>query len=114
MEGIKAAVEAGLVVKINTVLIPTVNENHVVEIAKKINEMGVYIMNIMPLISQGAFSHINPPTTQERTAVQKECEPYVQQMRHCRQCRADAYGLLGEDLSQLSEKRRKLIQLNKD
>ncbi|MGP8338072.1 MAG: radical SAM protein, partial [Methanosarcinaceae archaeon] len=66
MEGIKAAVDAGLAVKINTVLIPTINEDHIVDIAKKIKEMGVYIMNVMPLINQGAFAHLKPPTAQER------------------------------------------------
>ena len=111
MDGIKAAVEAGLVVKINTVLIPTINDDHIIDIAKKIKELGVYIMNVMPLINQGAFAHLTPPTTQERAAVQKECEPYVTQMKHCRQCRADAYGLIGEDLSQVSDKRRKLIDI---
>ncbi len=113
MDGIKAAVEAGLVLKINTVLIPTINDDHIIDIAKKMKEMGVYIMNVMPLISQAEFAHITPPTAQERAAVQKECEPYVTQMRHCRQCRADAYGLIGEDLSQVSDKRRKLINIKK-
>ena len=113
MDGIKAAVEAGLVLKINTVLIPTINDDHIIDIAKKMKEMGVYIMNVMPLISQAEFAHITPPTAQERAAVQKECEPYVTQMRHCRQCRADAYGLIGEDMSQVSDKRRKLINIKK-
>ncbi|HJH31680.1 MAG TPA: nitrogenase cofactor biosynthesis protein NifB [Methanosarcinaceae archaeon] len=111
MEGIKAAVDAGLAVKINTVLIPTINDEHIIDIAKKMKEIGVYIMNVMPLINQGAFAHLTPPTAKEREAIQKECEPYVTQMRHCRQCRADAYGLLGEDLSQVSDQRRKLINI---
>lgn len=111
LEGVKAAVEAGLVVKVNTVLIPGVNDEHVVEIAKKLNELGVYIMNVMPLINQGAFADIEPPTAEERKTVQKACEPYVLQMRHCRQCRADAYGLLSQDMSQMSEERRNLIKI---
>ncbi|MGB9131674.1 MAG: nitrogenase cofactor biosynthesis protein NifB [Methanosarcina sp.] len=112
LDGIKAAVDAGVVVKVNTVLIPGINDKHVVEIARKINELGVYIMNIMPLINQGAFADIEPPTAEERKTVQETCEPYVMQMRHCRQCRADAYGLLAQDMSQMSEERRKLIKIN--
>ncbi len=111
LEGVKAAVEAGLVVKVNTVLIPGINDKHVIEIAKKLYELGVYIMNIMPLINQGAFANLEPPTAEERKAVQQACEPYVLQMRHCRQCRADAYGLLSQDMSQMSEERRKLIKI---
>ena len=111
LEGIKAAVDAGLVIKVNTVLIPGINDKHIIEIARKMNELGVYIMNVMPLISQGAFADIEPPTAEERKAVQEACEPYVMQMRHCRQCRADAYGLLSQDMSQMSEERRKLIKI---
>jgi len=110
-EGIKAAIDAGLVVKVNTVLVPGINDKHVVEIARKLNELGVYIMNVMPLINQGAFADIEPPTAEERKTVQEACEPYVMQMRHCRQCRADAYGLLSQDMSQMSEERRKLIKI---
>ncbi|AKB75969.1 Nitrogenase FeMo-cofactor synthesis FeS core scaffold and assembly protein NifB [Methanosarcina lacustris Z-7289] len=111
LQGIKAAVDAGIVVKVNTVLTPTINDKHVVEIARKLNELGVYIMNVMPLINQGAFADLEPPTAEERKDVQAACEPYVMQMRHCRQCRADAYGLLAQDMSQMSEERRNIIKI---
>jgi len=111
LEGIKAAVDAGLVIKINTVLIPGINDRHVVEVAKKMNELGVYIMNVMPLICQAKFADMEPPSPAYRQEVQNSCEPYVQQMRHCRQCRSDAFGLLGKDLSQMSEERRNLIKM---
>jgi nitrogen fixation protein NifB len=111
LDGIKAAIDAGIVVKVNTVLIPGINDKHIIEIAKKLNELGVYIMNVMPLINQGAFADLEPPTPEERKAVQEACEPYVMQMRHCRQCRADAYGLLAQDMSQMSEERRKVIKI---
>lgn len=112
LEGIRKAVEAGLVVKINTVLVPGINEDHIIEIAQKLNDMGVYIMNVMPLICQADFADWTAPTPQERKAVQDSCEPYVQQMRHCRQCRSDAYGLLGKDLSQMSEERRNMVKVD--
>ncbi|AKB85768.1 Nitrogenase FeMo-cofactor synthesis FeS core scaffold and assembly protein NifB [Methanococcoides methylutens MM1] len=111
LEGIRLAVEAGMVVKINTVLIPTINRDHIVEVAKKVRELGVFIMNIMPLICQAKFADMEPPTNEERKEIQAICEPYVQQMRHCRQCRSDAYGLLGKDLSQMSEERRNVIKM---
>lgn len=99
LKGIQKAVDAGMTVKINTVLIPEINDKHIIDVAKKMNEMGVYIMNVMPLINQAAFADIVPPTDRERKTVQDACAPYVKQMRHCRQCRSDAYGLLGKDLS---------------
>jgi nitrogen fixation protein NifB len=111
LEGIRLAVKAGLVVKVNTVLVPGINDEHIVEVAKKINELGVYIMNVMPLICQAKFSDRVAPTPVECKVVQDKCEPYVQQMRHCRQCRSDAIGLIGQDLSQMSEERRNVIKL---
>ena len=105
LKGIQKAVKVGMTVKINSVLIPGINDKHLTELAEKMNEMGVYIMNIMPLISQAAFIDITPPTDQERKAVQDACAPYVKQMRHCRQCRSDAYGLIGKDLSVGRKKR---------
>ncbi|WP_340818873.1 nitrogenase cofactor biosynthesis protein NifB [Methanolobus sp. WCC4] len=112
LEGIRMAVEAGLVVKVNTVLVPGINDEHIIEVAKKINELGVYIMNVMPLICQAKFADKTAPTPEECKAVQDRCAPYVQQMRHCRQCRSDAYGLIGQDMSQMSEERRNVIKLD--
>jgi len=100
LEGIKLAVEKGMLVKVNTVMIPTVNDHHLTEIAKKARELGAFMQNIMPLIPQYKFAHLNPPTAGERKAAQDTCNQFVRQMRHCRQCRADAIGLLGKDLSQ--------------
>lgn len=114
LEGIRLAVEAGLVIKINTVLVPGINDKHIVELAKKINELGVFIMNVMPLICQAKFADREAPSPAECKAIQNQCEPYVQQMRHCRQCRSDAYGLIGKDMSQMSEERRKVIKLDMD
>ncbi|MBC7084899.1 MAG: nitrogenase cofactor biosynthesis protein NifB [Methanomethylovorans sp.] len=111
LAGIKMAVDAGIIVKINTVMVPGINDKHVVEVAKKVNEMGVYIMNIMPLICQAKFADMEPPTPEERLALQNACEPYVRQMKHCRQCRSDAFGLIGKDLSQMSEERRNTVKL---
>ena len=55
--------------------------------------------NIVPLIPQYKFAHLKPPTAEQRKKAQDESEHYIRQMRHCRQCRADAVGLLGKDVS---------------
>ena len=100
LAGIKGAVERGIVVKVNSVMIPSINDQHLLEVARKSRELGVYMQNIMPLIPQAKFSYLRPPTPAERKEVQDACAVVIKQMRHCRQCRADAIGLLGEDVSQ--------------
>ena len=98
LKGIEEAVKRKMVVKVNTVLIPTVNEKHIIDIAKKMGEMGVYLQNIIPLIPQYKFANIAPPAPQEKKEMQDKCREYVMQMTHCRQCRADAVGKLGKDV----------------
>ena len=98
LDGIRMAVERKMIVKINTVYIPGINEDHIPEIAKKVGEMGVYNFNVIPLIAQYHFSHITPPTPEMKRKMQDACAPYVRQMRHCQRCRADAIGKLGQDV----------------
>ncbi|MDI6885173.1 MAG: nitrogenase cofactor biosynthesis protein NifB [archaeon] len=98
LEGIQEAVKRKIQVKVNTVLIPTVNDEHIMAITKTISELGVYLQNIIPIIPQYKFAHIKPPTPQEKREIQEKCRKYVMQMTHCRQCRADAIGRLGKDI----------------
>jgi len=104
LAGIKMAVKEGIVVKVNTVMIPTINENHIIEVATKIKEIGVYMQNIMPLIPLFKFAHFSPPSPTERKRLQDECAKVIKQMTHCRQCRADAVGLLHKDMSTQSRR----------
>ncbi len=100
LEGIREAVKRKIIVKVNTVYIPTINDKHIEDIAKQIGKMGVYMQNIMPLIPQYKFADIKPPTPEEKREIQARCSAYVKQMTHCRQCRADAIGRLGKDIQQ--------------
>ena len=101
LKGIKACVEKGMVVKINTVMIPGINTEHIPSVVKKVKELGVYIVNILPLIPvEGTpFSSLRAPTPEERKSLMDICSADVRMMRHCRQCRADAVGLLDNDRS---------------
>ncbi len=98
MKGIEMAVARKMIVKINTVYIPGINEDHIPVIAKKVGEMGVYTFNVIPLIPQYKFADIAPPTPEMKKKMQDTCAPYVRQMRHCQRCRADAIGRLGHDV----------------
>ena len=98
MTGIEMAIAKKMIVKINTVYIPGINEDHIPEIAKKVGEMGVYTFNVIPLIPQYKFADIAPPTPEMKKKMQDTCAPFVRQMRHCQRCRADAIGRLGHDV----------------
>ena len=98
LASIKALKEKGVVVKINSVVIPGINSDHIVDIAKKMSGMGVDIFNCMPYYPNPGsnFEHISEPEKGEISKIRKESEKYVKQMRHCKRCRADAVGLLDE------------------
>ncbi len=106
MEALQALKEADILCKVNSVMIPGINDQHLVEVNKFIREHGAFLHNIMPLISAPEHgTHFGltgqrGPTLPEVKQVQDECSGNMKMMRHCRQCRADAVGLLGEDRSQ--------------
>lgn len=95
--GLTNAIDAGMVVKVNTVYIPGVNDVEIPLIAWHAGERGADIMNLMSLIPQAEFDKIERPTRAMLTKKREECIKYIPQMTHCRQCRADAFGILGED-----------------
>lgn len=96
-QGLFEAVRSGLVVKVNTVYIPGINDAEIPMIAERAGSLGVTIMNIIPIIPQAEFGHLKRPDHKAISAMRDKCRPYVSQMSHCRQCRADACGILGED-----------------
>ncbi|MGQ9759220.1 MAG: radical SAM protein [Candidatus Methanomethylicaceae archaeon] len=95
LRGIEALVNRGIVVKINTVLIPTLNMNEIPKIAKEAAKRGASIMNIIPLIPIHRFKGLRGPTCTELENARKAAERFIPQFRLCRQCRADACGIPG-------------------
>ena len=96
-KGLESAVDAGLIVKVNTVFIPGVNDHEIPLIAERAGALGVDLMNILQLIPQAEFSHLSRPSHEELNRLREQCRPFIRQMTHCKQCRADACGVLGED-----------------
>jgi nitrogen fixation protein NifB len=98
LEGLKRAAGYGMTIKVNTVFIPGVNEEQVPLIARKVKELGAFVMNVMPLIPQADFAEVAPPTPETLEAIRAGNEKIIGQFKHCRQCRADAVGLIGQDV----------------
>ncbi len=95
IEGVRLAAERGLVVKVNTVLIPGCNDDQIPLIAEKVSDLGAYVMNVMPVIPCGEFKNMIPPAQDYLEQVRSANEHIITQFRHCSQCRADAFGLIG-------------------
>jgi nitrogen fixation protein NifB len=100
--GIQKAAALGLLIKINIVLIPAVNGNHIDEIARTVAGLGAGLINIIPLIPQFEFAGTPPPDCVELAQAREAAEAHLPVFRHCQHCRADACGIPGlGDLSAL-------------
>ena len=102
-KGLEMLTARGILVKVNSVLIPGVNDDHLKEVSRVVKAKGAFLHNVMPLIAEaehGTFYGVmgqRGPTHDELQTLQDACAGDMAMMRHCRQCRADAVGMLGED-----------------
>ena len=96
LKGIKKVADAGMTLKINTVLVPGINDEHIEEIAKTVSELGAKIYNIIPLIPQYELSDIPAPVCAQIDGARTRAGKYIDVFRHCQHCRADAVGVPGK------------------
>lgn len=101
LEAIRRMKALGMTVKINTIIIPGVNDEHIPEVAKTVAELGVDIMNCMALVPvKGAvFEDLPAPDGLMTSRARLLAGQHVSQMTHCARCRADAVGLLNEPMT---------------
>jgi len=96
LEGIERAAEKGIVVKVNAVLIPGLNEDHIEDIAREAKKRGASLMNVIPLIPLNKFKNHEKPGCTLISQVRDQVEETIPVFRACSQCRADAYGVPGK------------------
>ncbi|MBR5938305.1 MAG: radical SAM protein [Clostridiales bacterium] len=96
LAGIRKVAAAGITIKVNTVLVPSINGDHIEEIAKTVKEAGAKIYNIIPLIPQHELRDEPAPTCAQIDAARTRASKYIDVFRHCQHCRADAVGVPGK------------------
>lgn len=97
IRGISKMSKLGVIVKVNSVLIPGVNDEHIEEIAKTVKGAGANLYNVIPLIPQHELRHITAPTCEQANKARKIAEKHIEVFRHCKHCRADACGIPGKE-----------------
>lgn len=105
LRGLELLAQQGVLVKVNSVMIPGVNDHHLPEVSRKVKALGATLHNVTPLIiapgSQYERDGRKAPRPKELHSLQEVLgRDGMKVMRHCRQCRADAIGLLGQDRNQ--------------
>jgi nitrogen fixation protein NifB len=96
LKGIRKVAKADITIKVNSVLVPGINDNHIEEIARAVSEAGASIYNIIPLIPQFELTGFPAPTCAQIDAARMKAGKYIDVFRHCQRCRADAIGIPGE------------------
>ncbi|GAB6392784.1 MAG: nitrogenase cofactor biosynthesis protein NifB [Treponematales bacterium] len=98
-DAIRALKARGVMVKINTVVIPGVNDTHIAAVAEYAVSLGADVQNCIPMmhVEGTAFEHIPAPDAAMMARVRREAAAHLAQMSHCARCRADAAGLVGRE-----------------
>lgn len=104
LAGIQTLTSQGIMVKVNIVMIPGINELEIPDIVRQMKKLNVFVTNIMPLIpvKGSAFAEYPATSTHDLMMMRRSCQLEMRQMFHCRQCRADAVGLLKNNQCQIS------------
>ncbi|MFZ2653360.1 MAG: nitrogenase cofactor biosynthesis protein NifB [Victivallales bacterium] len=96
-EGMKKLVAAGITLKVNCIIMPGINDGHVLDVAKAVKGIGAHIMNCTPMIpaKDSEFENREQPSAKIIHDIRATAGEILPQMAHCAQCRADACGLIG-------------------
>jgi nitrogen fixation protein NifB len=101
-EAISKLKALGVIVKVNCILLPGINDDHVEAVAASVAELGADLFNCIPLLPAAGsdFEQLGEPDPQVVERIRERAQRHLPQMRHCTRCRADAAGLLGEAMSE--------------
>jgi nitrogen fixation protein NifB len=88
-----------ITVKINSIILPGVNEYHIPEVAARVAELGADVMNCIPVMpnKDTVFEDMEKPSSKMTFKIRALAGDHIKMMTHCARCRADAAGLLGQD-----------------
>jgi nitrogen fixation protein NifB len=88
----------GVTVKINTIVMPGINDRHTAEVAREVAASGADIMNCIPVypVAGTLFEGLAELDRGKLAELRQGTAEFLPQMLHCTRCRADAVGLLGE------------------
>ncbi len=97
MDAISTLKAHNITVKINSIVIPGVNDSHIPDVAEKMKMLGADVMNCLPLnpVQNTPFAQLEKPDHEIMQKVRWEVSRHMQVVRHCQMCRADAAGRLG-------------------
>jgi nitrogen fixation protein NifB len=100
IESVKRLKQYGILTKINIILIPGINDHHILDTVRRVKELGADIVNIIPMHpnKDTVFENIPEPDKTSVGHIRAEAQKILPMMHHCTRCRADAVGLIEEEM----------------
>ncbi len=114
LEAIIRLKEKNVTTKVNTIIVPGINDAHIETVAEKMADLKVDILNCIPFFPNkgAAFAHLEEPPKAIVAEIRKKAAQHIPQMYHCKRCRADAVGILGESNGcEINEKLQECAQM---
>ena len=104
LAGLEALRGSGILIKVNSILIPGINDEQIPEIAAEVKRRGAHLFNCVPLIpaARTPFAGLAAPDPAMVSRVRAAAGAHLPLMEHCSRCRADACGLLNEGTTEAS------------
>jgi nitrogen fixation protein NifB len=97
LAGISSASNAGIHVKVNSILMTKFNEQEMIDLSRAIRNAGAKLQNIIPLVPCYPHLKIHQPSSALLNETRSACSKYIRQFRHCAMCRSDVFGVPGND-----------------
>ncbi len=110
-KSIRRAAQLGMSVKVNTIILPGINDQHIAQVSRLARELGATYQNCLPVIPVATtpFEHLPAPDAAMIRTVRAEADKSLPQMLHCGRCRSDAVGRIGEKNSEEVRKFQKYV-----
>ncbi len=92
--------EKGITVKVNSIILPGVNDRHIPEVARMVKSLGADVMNCIPVVASAGsgFEKMDEPDATMIFRTRALVKEHIDIMTHCARCWAEAAGLLGQDM----------------
>ena len=97
LKGISDASKVGIRVKVNSILIPSINSHEIGLLSNEVAKAGAAIQNIVPLVPNADMLHLLAPSQSELADARSTASHFIRQFHHCHQCRSDVVGIPGDD-----------------
>jgi nitrogen fixation protein NifB len=90
--------ETPILVKVNTIVLPGINDSEIATVAAEAHAAGAEIMNTMAMVPVPGtpFASLGEPQPEMMQSARLTAGKELPQMSHCARCRADACGFVGE------------------